>query len=98
MKKLIFLTLFLPFISCKKTEVSPNICYIVVTDETTVHGAESPLHYPTQGKAITVQVFNEKCNLSIKDVLSFIKSIDGTEHPSIGVCIVRSSHYYRIKN
>jgi len=98
MKKLLTLIVLIFFASCKKSEVSPNICYMIVTDVTTTYGeAAGEIHYNTQGKAQTVKEFKEECNLSIKDLEVLLKSIDGMTHPGIGICIVRGSYYYKIK-
>lgn len=82
---------------CKKSEVSPSICYMIVTDVTTVHGEGSPLLYETHGVPQTVNEFKQVCDISVKDVISLMKSLDGMSHPSVGICIVRESHYYKIK-
>jgi len=99
MKNLLIIAIFLLIISCKKSEVSPKVCYMVVTDVTTFYGPEEgDIHYNTHGKPLTVKEFKTECNISIKDLEALLKSLDGTSHPSIGICIVRGSYYYRIKD
>jgi len=96
MKKTLLLFLLF-FASCKKSEVSPKICYLVGIEKTTTYSAGHDSLWITQGKPIVVRTDTTICNTSVKDLEALLKTMGGTFHPRIGVCIVISTYYYRIR-
>ena len=97
MKKILILAIL--FASCKKEEeISPNICYEIKTDVTTVYMMESgDMHYETHGQPIYTRIDTMLCNISVKGVLDYIKSIDVTNHETIGICISKGSSFYKVR-